>query len=241
VAQGASEQVAQEIRAHIRRERLEPGDRLGREEDLARAFGVSRPTLREALRLLGSAHLIRASKGPGGGIFVAATPEEGMALTVSETVASMLATEVVDLDELLETRMLVEIPLVGIAAQRATKAEVDRMLELLAASEAALEDTERFGELDRELHRSITEAAGTRLSVAFMAWVMDVLHPSLEVRLKSAVVESTLLEQHRDVVLAIQRGDPSAAEGAMRDHLLYLRDLLSVVEELDGDGSHAAP
>jgi DNA-binding FadR family transcriptional regulator len=135
--------------------------------------------------------------------------------------------------------MLVEIPLVGIAAQRATAADVAGMVELLAASEAALDDPERFGELDRELHRSITAAAGTRLSGAFMAWVPDVLHPSLEIRLKHAVVESTLLEQHRDVVLAIQRGDPGGAERAMRDHLLYLRDLLSVVEELDGDGPAA--
>ena len=71
-------------------EGLSPGDRLGREEDLAREFGVSRPTLREALRVLSSAHLIRASKGPGGGIFVAATPEQGIGLSVSASVASML-------------------------------------------------------------------------------------------------------------------------------------------------------
>ena len=69
---------------------LAPGDRLGREEDLARRFGVSRPTLREALRLLSSAHLIRASKGPGGGIFVAATPEQGLGMKRGRMVASML-------------------------------------------------------------------------------------------------------------------------------------------------------
>ena len=69
-----SEQVADAIRVYIQEQGLGPGDRLGREEDLARQFGVSRPTLREALRLLSSSHLVRASKGPGGGIFVAATP-----------------------------------------------------------------------------------------------------------------------------------------------------------------------
>ena len=233
MAGGISEQVAAEIRAHIQREGLGPGDRLGREEDLARAFGVSRPTVREALRLLASAHLIRATKGPGGGIFVAATPEEGIARTVSQTVASMLEADALDLDELLEARMLVEVPLVGIAAQRATEEQVERMLELLDASKAVVDDAERFGELDRELHRAITAAAGTRLSGAFMAWVMDVLHPSLEARLGHAVVETTLIDQHRQVVLAIQRGDAPGAERAMRDHVLYLRDLLSVVDELD--------
>jgi GntR family transcriptional regulator, transcriptional repressor for pyruvate dehydrogenase complex len=227
----ASEQVAGDIRAFMQREQLQPGDRLGREEDLARRFGISRPTLREALRLLSSAHLIRASKGPGGGIFVAATAEEGIALSVSDTVASMLAADTVDLDELLEARMLVEIPLAGLAAQRADEEDVRRLAELVAQAKAAGTDSDRFSELDRELHRRISAAAGNRLSGALMAWVVDVLQPLLQERLKPAVVESTLLGQHQDVVDAIERGDPAAAERAMREHLLYLRDLLSVVDE----------
>jgi GntR family transcriptional regulator, transcriptional repressor for pyruvate dehydrogenase complex len=227
----ASEQVAGDIRAFMQREQLQPGDRLGREEDLARRFGISRPTLREALRLLSSAHLIRASKGPGGGIFVAATAEEGIALSVSDTVASMLAADTVDLDELLEARMLVEIPLAGLAAQRADEEDVRRLVELVAQAKAAGTDSDRFSELDRELHRRISAAAGNRLSGALMAWVVDVLQPLLQERLKPAVVESTLLGQHQDVVDAIERGDPAAAERAMREHLLYLRDLLSVVDE----------
>jgi GntR family transcriptional repressor for pyruvate dehydrogenase complex len=236
----ASEQVANDIRAFMQRERLQPGDRLGREEDLARTFGVSRPTLREALRLLSSAHLVRASKGPGGGIFVAATAEQGIALSVSDSIASMLATDAVDLDELLEARMLMEIPLAGLAAQRATEEDVSRLTELLAQAKAAGTDSERFRELDRELHRRITAAAGNRLSGAFMAWVVDVLQPSLQERLKPAVVESTLLGQHQDVLRAIERGDPEAAERAMREHLLYLRDLLSVIDEFGGDRASGA-
>jgi GntR family transcriptional regulator, transcriptional repressor for pyruvate dehydrogenase complex len=218
----------------MQREGLKPGDRLGREEDLARTFGVSRPTLREALRLLSSAHLVRATKGPGGGIFVAATTEEGIALSVSEGVASMLAADAIDLDELLETRMLVEIPLAGLAAQRATPDEVARIRALVEASEAAADagDQRRDHELDRELHRAIMQAAGNRLAGAFMAWVMDVLQPSLQERLQPAVVETALQEQHRDILRGIERGDPTATERATREHLLYLRDLVSVIEEL---------
>ena len=218
----------------MQREGLAPGDRLGREEDLARRFGVSRPTLREALRLLSSAHLIRASKGPGGGIFVAATTEEGIARSVSEGVASMLAADAIDLDELLETRMLLEIPLAGLAAQRATIGEVARIRDLVERAEAAAGDGDHLRdlELDRELHRAITQAAGNRLAGAFMAWVMDVLQPSLQRRLQPAVVETALQEQHRDILRGIERGDATAAERATREHLLYLRDLLSVIDEL---------
>jgi GntR family transcriptional repressor for pyruvate dehydrogenase complex len=73
---GASEQVAVQIQHYVQDEGLGPGDFLGREEDLAAEFGVSRPTLREALKLLSSGNLIRATKGPGGGIFVAHTSRE---------------------------------------------------------------------------------------------------------------------------------------------------------------------
>ena len=218
----------------MQREGLKPGDRLGREEDLARRFGVSRPTLREALRLLSSAHLIRASKGPGGGIFVAATTQEGIALSVSEGVASMLAADAIDLDELLETRMLLEIPLAGLAAQRASIDEVARIRDLVEQAEAAAGDGDHLRdlELDRELHRAIMQAAGNRLAGAFMAWVMDVLQPSLQERLEPAVVETALQEQHRDILRGIERGDATAAERATREHLRYLRDVLSVIEEL---------
>ena len=63
----ASEQVAFEIRRYLSARDLRPGERLGTEQELAAEFGVSRPTLREGLRLLARSHLIRATQGPGGG------------------------------------------------------------------------------------------------------------------------------------------------------------------------------
>src|SRR3954468_20061938 len=88
----ASEQIALEIRRHIVRQELRPGDRLGTEQELASEFGVSRPTLREALRLLAGSHLVRASRGPGGGIFVASTANEGMSRSLSDSIRTMLET-----------------------------------------------------------------------------------------------------------------------------------------------------
>lgn len=234
----ASEQVADEIRAHIQRAGLQPGDRVGREEDLAREFGVSRPTLREALRLLSSNHLIRAAKGPGGGIFVDATLEEGMARSLTDSVATMLLTHTIELEELLETRMLLEVPLVGLAAQRATEADVARLQEVLDAAAAThgAVATQALGELDEQLHRLIAKIAGNRLAGAFMEWVAEVLQPSLRDLIAPAVVDDVVVEQHRDIVRAIERGDPRAAERAMREHLTYLRDMVTAVKDLDRRG-----
>src|SRR4029079_15275610 len=113
---GASQQIALEIRRYLEREGLAPGDRIGTEQELAAEFGVSRPTLREGLRLLASSHLIRVGRARSGAIFVARTPNEGMSRNVSESIAMMLATESVSLDELLDARLFLEGPLAGLAA-----------------------------------------------------------------------------------------------------------------------------
>src|SRR5437764_8828564 len=116
----SSRHVATEIRRHVEREGLKPGDRIGTEQELAAEFGVSRPTLREGLRLLASTHLIRSTQGRGGGIFVASTPNEGIGRSLSDSIATMLATDTVSLAELLEARIVLEVPIAGLAAESAT-------------------------------------------------------------------------------------------------------------------------
>jgi len=222
--------VAERIRNFVASEGLKPGDRLGREEDLAREFGVSRPTLREALRLLASEHLVRASKGPGGGIFVAATPEQGIGLSVSAAVATMLNAQSIGLDELLETRMLLEVPLAGLAATRATERDVTELRALVEEVNAAATDHARTLDADIRVHHLIAQIADNRLAGAFTGWIVDVLQPRLAAVIEPAVVVSVIAEQHRDLLQAIVRGDPVAAERAMREHLVYLRDVVSAVE-----------
>jgi GntR family transcriptional repressor for pyruvate dehydrogenase complex len=229
---GASEQVAVEIQHHIQEEGLGPGDFLGREEDLAAEFGVSRPTLREALKLLASGNLIRASKGPGGGIFVARTAEQGISRSLSDAIAMMLETGSVTLDELLEARLLLEVPLAGLAAYQPDESTVERLREVVekeAASEP--EDTETQASADTEIHRTLAAAAGNRMVQALTDWIFDVVQPLLIEVLQPAVVQSAIAEQHQALLAAVEKGDPARAERAMKDHLLYLQDVLRMVRE----------
>jgi GntR family transcriptional regulator, transcriptional repressor for pyruvate dehydrogenase complex len=220
-----SDEVAQRLRAQIQTEGLRPGDRLGREEDLARRFGVSRPTLREAVRALSSAHLVRVNKGPGGGIFVAATPEQGIGRSVSDAVASMLESEALTIEELLETRLLLEVPLAGLAAQRAGDAEIEQLDALIR------EAGQTLPEVDAAVHRSVARIARNSLAAAFTDWIVEVLLAPLHELVAPAAVEEVIVEQHRDLLRAVRRGDPAAAERAMREHLTYLRDLVELVRE----------
>ena len=221
---GASEQVAVQIQHHIQREELAPGDFLGREEDLAAEFGVSRPTLREALKLLASGNLIRASKGPGGGIFVAHTADQGMSRSLSDAIAMMLETGAVSLQELLDARLLFEVPLAGLAAYQPDEETVKRLREALRTGDA-------LAATDADIHRTIAAATGNRVIKALTDWVFDVAQPSLDEVIQSAVVQSAVAEQHEALVAAIEKGDPARAERAMKDHLLYLRDVLRMVQE----------
>lgn len=232
-----SHAVAERIRSFVAGERLQPGHRLGREEDLAREFGVSRPTLREALRMLSSEHLVRATKGPGGGIFVAATPEQGIELSVSAAVATMLDAQSIGLDELLETRMLIEVPLAGLAAARASEQDVVVLRALGEEVNDAATDHDRMLEADARLHHVIARIADNRLAGAFSGWIVDVLQPRLAAVIEPAVVVSVIAEQHRDLLEAIARGDPGAAERAMREHLVYVRDVVNAVERSGQTGA----
>jgi GntR family transcriptional repressor for pyruvate dehydrogenase complex len=234
---GASEQVAVAIQHYIQREGLGPNDFLGREEDLAARFGVSRPTLREGLKLLEGGNLIRATKGPGGGIFVAHTAEQGLSRSLSDSIAMMLQTGSVTLDELLDARLLLEVPLAGRAAHQADSAVVARLRRALEAeSNVAAEDMNALAAADGEVHRIIAAAAGNRMAEALIAWVFEVVQPTLVEVLHGAVVRSAVIEQHDTLVAAIEKGDHARAERAMKDHLLYLRDVLRLVEGADGRG-----
>jgi GntR family transcriptional repressor for pyruvate dehydrogenase complex len=231
---GASEQVAMALQHRIQSSGLGPGDFLGREEDLAAEFGVSRPTLREALKLLASGNLIRANKGPGGGIFVAHTADQGVRRSLSDSVGMMLETGAVSLEELLDARTLLEVPLAGLAALQADEHTLERLRAALEAETAAAGDIDAVHEADTEFHREIAAAAGNRMASALTGWVYEVLQPRLLEELREAVLPSAVLDQHSALLKAIEKGDRPRAERAMRDHLLYLRDVLAMTRDRDG-------
>src|SRR3954471_17771943 len=221
----ASEQIAMEIRRYLEREGLQPGDRIGTEQELAAEFGVSRPTLREALRLLASSHLIRVGRGRAGGIFVARTPNEGMSRNVSESISMMLATESISLSQLLDARLFLEVPLAGLAATNAGD-------ETAAEPQGALDDatghdpgTPPFNAADKRFHQSLARAAGNELLLAFTDWILDVLQPQLIADISERVDGALILRQHADIQRAVKRRQPAAAEKAMRAHIMYLRDI----------------
>jgi GntR family transcriptional regulator, transcriptional repressor for pyruvate dehydrogenase complex len=230
----ASEQIAREIRLYVEREGLRPGDRIGTEHELAREFGVSRPTLREGLRRLAGSHLIRVQKGRSGGVFVENTPGAGIGRHLSESIASMLESESVTLCELLESRMLLEVPLAGMAAERADEATVAALLDSIAAAKGGDPASDEFRLADTRFHQTIAVAAGNELLVTFTGWILDVLQPSLVAHLADVMNAEAIIAQHQAIVRAIRRHQRRGAERAMHDHIEYMQQLLRSVNEKRG-------
>jgi GntR family transcriptional regulator, transcriptional repressor for pyruvate dehydrogenase complex len=225
-----SQEIAYAIRRTVAAQGLQPGDRIGTEQELAAAYGVSRPTLREALRLLAGTYLIRATQGRGGGIFVASTPDEGIGRNLSDSIAMLLATEGVSLRELLQARVVLEVPLAGLAARHATPETVRALEAAIEVQVSAVAGDEVFSAADSRFHQTIAAAAGNDLLVAFTRWILDVLLPHLIAYIGPALSGEEIIAQHRAIVRAIRRGQPAAAERAMRDHIAHLSTVLATLE-----------
>jgi GntR family transcriptional repressor for pyruvate dehydrogenase complex len=156
-----------------------------------------------------------------------------MSRNLSESIASMLEADSVSLDELVDARVCLEVPLAGRAAERATEETVSELRAAIDEAAGNHPASEAFRAADTRFHRVIAATAQNELLSAFTSWTLDVLQPSLIDTLGDRIDGEAILAQHRAIMRAIDRRKPAEAEEAMRRHLEYLRGL---VQALDVDG-----
>src|SRR5215471_14368352 len=159
------QRIADELRAMIVSGRLSEGDSLGREPELVERFGVSRPSLREALRILEAENLITVVRGVHGGVIVH-EPDERM---TARTAALVLRSRNVSLADVFEARSLLEpVAARKIASMpvRARRAVVAGLAALIDAEEEAIGDPEAFAVVNTKFHeRLVAEAGNQTLSI----------------------------------------------------------------------------
>lgn len=211
---GLFEQLAEQIRSG----RLAPGERLPTEQELTRAARVSRTVVREAVAALRAEGLVVTRQGVGA--FVADQAAQAPFRIDPERVQS--------LDEVLsvmELRLGVEVESAGLAAERATRAQLRAIEQALETLEEAAGSGGSAVDEDLALHRAIAEATGNPEFVRFLQFIGRHLIPR---RTVSGLTESMggtqaylrlLQEEHRRIVAAIRGRDPRGAREAMRRHL----------------------
>ena len=153
------ELIADELRALIIAGELAEGDSLGHEPDLVERFGVSRPSLREALRILEAEGFITVVRGVRGGVVVH-EPDERM---TARTAAMVLQARNVALSDVFEARALLE-PLAAeaIATSRRRRSIVAELRKLVEQEEATVEDPDAFGVSNAAFHEHLVASAGNQ-------------------------------------------------------------------------------
>jgi DNA-binding FadR family transcriptional regulator len=218
----AYEQVADQLRDLIVSGKLARGDRLPNETVLAREFGVSRATVREALRLLTAQSLIRTAKGAGGGTYVTMPTVDHVSEFLNSALNLLAAAEHVTLDELLEAREALEVPAARLAALRRTESTVEELRAAIPPDPPKLSPTEEFV-YNADFHTCVIAASGN----AFLMMAAQPLFSILQTQLARSSLGSRfhrgIHQQHHAILAAIEGGEARRAEREMRQHLEFLR------------------
>jgi GntR family transcriptional regulator, transcriptional repressor for pyruvate dehydrogenase complex len=209
------EQIVAYIRDTISSGQLRPGDRLPPETDLARSLGVSRPTVREALKVLEALNVLESSTGPTGGTFVRPLDGAGVAEYLTDSITLLMDVEELTLEELWAAREAIETRAVGMAAVRRTEQDLATMRRIIESDER--KDFELYFP-DITFHRTIADASKNRLLSLFMLSIHRTIRTLAERYILPEAKEISQ-SQHRLLYESILGRDEELAKMRMKEHL----------------------
>jgi GntR family transcriptional regulator, transcriptional repressor for pyruvate dehydrogenase complex len=210
--------VAGELRRGILAGELADGAQLPKQEQLLAEYGVSAPTLREALRILESEGLVRVRRGKRGGAVVY-RPTSAMA---AYAIAKVLEADDVALSDVALALQALEPVCLELAARRADRhASVSKLRGLHEQTVTAFDDLERYRSLSHELHKGFVEASGSQ-TLALLAGALEALwvaHARERAKPVAEEVRRGHLAAHAAIIDAVERGDAERARRLAREHL----------------------
>ncbi len=215
--------VYQEVARHIERrivEQMKPGDLLPPERELAQMFGVSRSSVRDAIRSLESLGLVKPIQGTGTMVCDVSADTPATPLT------NVLLQKRKNVGDLLEIRKIIEPPLARRAALNASVEQVAQLESTLHRQQEKITRGELAIEQDSEFHYQIALAAHNSVALKVVDVLMDLLLESRERSLQVDGRPQKSFAGHQRILAAIQRRDPAAAETAMRRHLQEIEKIV---------------
>jgi GntR family transcriptional repressor for pyruvate dehydrogenase complex len=218
ISDSASAVVAH-VRQLIDRGALGPGARLPAERDLALQVGVSRPTVRAGLRTLGALGVVRSRRGSGTYI------PDGPPTLGAEALSFLAALHKFTVDDVYETRRILEVGAAGLAAERATSEQLATLADEVAGLFASLNDRQVFLVHDINFHRGVAAASGNPI-VASMVEMVSALYYERRRMTAERAVDRDLrdaADAHRHIYQAIRAKDGERARRLMHEHLLRAR------------------
>lgn len=208
-----AEQVARRIMAMVSARALKPGDQLPPERELAESLGVSRPSLREAIRGLSILGVVKSRQG--GGAFISDLGAESLL----GPIRFFLSLEDVNVRELYDARSLIESDVARRAAANMSEEEFDALEAIIEEQTQILGDARAFRISDFAFHEAIWAGCGN----AFLRRIGESLNVlGLEVRRRASETEGVLdrsITDHRRLLAALRARDPDAAAEAAQIHM----------------------
>ena len=219
-----AELVANRLRRQIVKGQLREGESLPPEAELVTQFGVSRPTLREAFRILESESLISVTRGSRGGARVHLPDLRNAA----RRAGLLLQVRGVTLSDVQEARTIIEPPCAGLLAQRRDRDAIRRMRALIDEEREQVDDPHAFAELTTRFHELVVELGGNQTLSLLVSLLHDIVEMHAEASLESAqekgnetalVRRRRAIRSHEKLVGLVEAGESERAERHWRNHM----------------------
>jgi GntR family transcriptional regulator, sialic acid-inducible nan operon repressor len=218
-----SHEILDRLLEQIETGKLTPGSRLPSERELMDRYGVGRPAIREAMQTLENMGLIEIAHGERAR--VNSLEARDMLARIDRAARHLLSTSPQTLEHLKEARLLFEVGMVKIAAQRATEENVTQLQRSVAELEQSPLGTPRFVSADMSFHTILASISGNPICVAvseaMLSWLRE-YHREL-VHVPGA--ENVTIAEHRRILECVANNDPDRAAQAMTDHLTRVSQL----------------
>jgi DNA-binding FadR family transcriptional regulator len=217
----AVEQIAEKVKSGD----LHVGDRLPPERELAARMRISRPTLREAIKVLAEAGVLEVRRGQAGGIFVAAE------LVPPDLLRSRQEIRVSEVSGVLEARRLLEPRVAQLAAVHAGEEDFAAMAALierkreLAARDDVLRHEDLFLQLDLKFHLAIARATRNTTVVSLMRSLFRRLEIARDMAVHAPPVADWVIDVHERTLAAIRSADFERIDSVMDEHLAQLEQI----------------
>ncbi len=230
----AYEDIVHQLTDMVRTGELKYGDRLPPERELANAFGVGRPTLRQALTVLAEAGVLEVR--PGSGVYLSGPLSEAPGQAKNNPLAMVLITENKNLRDILELRIGVEAEAAYLAALRREPDHIVRLTQAMASLEEAFVTRGVAIQEDYLFHCAVAEATGNPVLIKVMASLADLFLQGFKETTRLFYYDPTRAEincmEHRRILEAIVEQRPDDARDAMISHLQHVSGRLDEAEQL---------
>lgn len=214
-----SEEIVKQLRGLIFSGKLQPGEKLPPERELAKSLNVSRPPLREALNSLQGMGIIEIQQGNRSFVRPITTR------SIYDPLVSYSKESPLNILQVFEVRKYLDIGAVSLAAERATPKQIMKLEKLVGQLEDDLKKGRLGAKPDLDFHMEIVRITGNHVYHHLVSTVYDILQEEYRIAwggiFNNPESKTVLLEQHKKIVSAIKMNNPQEGRRSAREHLDY--------------------